>query len=203
MSRTCKKRVLGPPRTGTTVAASVVLGVGLVLFLCFALVVVIGRANNIVSASGGGTTGSVGTVKGGCGNPGQPSCPIDPGWFPGASESPAVITAALAQSRDVVMMREQYGYAQFDMPILVHHYGSRTGVASNVATLPPTFVSGRDGVLPVLLFGASDEQTFDLYTTHDGGATWNGTAPLQTRVYTAGGVGATATTMKFVDMNTG
>jgi photosystem II stability/assembly factor-like uncharacterized protein len=74
---------------------------------------------------------------------------------------------------------------------------------SNVATLPPTFVSERDGVLPVLLFGSGDERTFDLYTTRDGGATWNGTAPLKTSVYTAGGIGAVATTMKFVDMNTG
>jgi hypothetical protein len=39
-------------------------------------------------------------------------------------------------------------------------------VVSNVASLPPTFVSERDGVLPVLLFGSNDERAFDLYVTH-------------------------------------
>jgi len=128
MTRTRKKRVLAPRRTGTNIATSIVLGVGLVLFLCFTIVVVIGQGNKTVGASGGGSGSSVGTVKGRCGNPGQPSCPVDPGWFPITSDSPAVITAALAHSRDVVMMRAQYGYTLFDAPILVHHYGPHTGM---------------------------------------------------------------------------
>jgi hypothetical protein len=128
MSHTRKKRARAPRRTGTNVVTSVILGVGLVLFLCFALVVVIGQGNKAVNASGGGPGSPVGTVKGRCGNPGQPSCPVDPGWFPVTSESPAVVTAALARSRDVVMMRAQYGYTLFDAPILVHHYGRHTGM---------------------------------------------------------------------------
>jgi photosystem II stability/assembly factor-like uncharacterized protein len=100
-----------------------------------------------------------------------------------------------------------------DSVLFVTHNGGSTWQAqkfpvpatevSNIATLPPTFVSERDGALPVLLFGSDDERAFDLYTTHDGGVTWNGTVPLRTSVYTAGGVGAIATTMKFVDMSTG
>lgn len=128
MSRIHKKRVLTPRTTGTGAATCIVLGVGLVLFLCFALVVVIGQGNRVVNASGGGPGGSVGTVKGQCGNAGQPSCPVDPGWFPVTSESSAGITAAIARSRDVVMMRGQYGYAAFDTPTLVHHYGPHTGM---------------------------------------------------------------------------
>jgi photosystem II stability/assembly factor-like uncharacterized protein len=55
----------------------------------------------------------------------------------------------------------------------------------NGATMPPVFFSVRDGVLPVAIsYSVKDEYCEDgrtavvFYMTHDGGATWIGTAPV-------------------------
>jgi photosystem II stability/assembly factor-like uncharacterized protein len=50
------------------------------------------------------------------------------------------------------------------------------GYSSEVDMYPPTFFSANTGVLPVQLFGPQ-EPLLDMYVTHDGGTTWQGTTP--------------------------
>ena len=71
------------------------------------------------------------------------------------------------------------------------------------ATLPPTFFSAQDGVLPVLLFNSQNEEGIDLYVTHNGGASWSSTAFLSTSLYLSAGLNATISTIEFIDMNHG
>ncbi|HLZ60791.1 MAG TPA: hypothetical protein VKR06_27910 [Ktedonosporobacter sp.] len=51
--------------------------------------------------------------------------------------------------------------------------------AYQVTTLPPTFFSATDALLPAIIPGQNGE-TVNIYATHDGGASWRPTNPIHT-----------------------
>ena len=55
------------------------------------------------------------------------------------------------------------------------------GVASaRLSILSPTFFSAADGILPISFSNVTTDSDFaiDIYVTHDGGRTWQSTAPV-------------------------
>jgi photosystem II stability/assembly factor-like uncharacterized protein len=50
--------------------------------------------------------------------------------------------------------------------------------SGQVITNPPTFFNAQDGILPVIFIGAGIDSGA-AYVTHDGGATWQSTAPIE------------------------
>lgn len=64
--------------------------------------------------------------------------------------------------------------------------------ATQIATRPPSFFTATDGILPVS-FVTENTASLDVYVTHDGGVSWEGTTP----------VAASAATVDFVDVNHG
>jgi len=69
---------------------------------------------------------------------------------------------------------------------------SPTEAASQLSILPPSFFNATDGILPVS-FDTGNGVSLDVYVTHDGGTTWQGTTPLA----------ASASTIDFIDVNHG
>jgi len=63
-----------------------------------------------------------------------------------------------------------------------------------IATMPPVFFNATDGILPVILAGLTNQATI-IYVTHNGGISWNATAPVP--------IGAPARTIDFVDATHG
>jgi hypothetical protein len=121
------QRTLFAPVIGLTMAIVLVIGL--------ALLVIIGHAGNIASASGGNPGGNVPVgygslnhAKGSCGNPGQAACPaINAGWFTVTSESPQTVATAIAHSSQFVTMQGRYSYVTSDTPALVHAFAAHTG----------------------------------------------------------------------------
>lgn len=133
-----KKQVIQRGNRSGVRAVSTAIGIGIAmaLVLGLAIMVIIRYESNTASASGGGPTmnapagyGSLNHPKGPCGNAAQAPCaPVDPGWFPVGSDSPAVAAAAIASSREFAAMENRYGCASLDTPALVHAYGAQTGI---------------------------------------------------------------------------
>ena len=63
-----------------------------------------------------------------------------------------------------------------------------------IATMPPVFFTATDGILPVILAGLTNPTTI-IYVTHNGGRSWNATAPVS--------IGPSAQTIDFVDATHG
>lgn len=105
------------------------IGVVLVLVLCTVLVVLVVNVNASNKPPTLPLSHLATKVRGTCGNAGQPTCPVDPGWFSIAAESSSAVMASITSgSREFEMLKGQFGYVSMDTPILVHHYGPHTGI---------------------------------------------------------------------------
>lgn len=73
------------------------------------------------------------------------------------------------------------------------------------ATLPPTFFTSSEGLLPALLFNRANgnKEELDVYVTHDGGANWSRTAFLSTYINLSSRLDAATSDVEFLDMNHG
>lgn len=87
------------------------------------------------------------------------------GWVTGYSHGPGIFLYQTSDGGET--WREQ------SLPV-PPGYGTEGGSAS---AWPPVFFDGKDGFLPVR-FGAQQPPATVFYATHDGGATWNPTAPV-------------------------
>ena len=119
----------------STLATTIGIAFATVLIVGLAVMLTIRHNNSTAVASGGGPAsngytgyGSLHHPKGPCGNTGQAPCaPIDPAWFPLASESPAIVATAIAHSENFLSMQGQFGYVSLDKPALVHSFAAHTG----------------------------------------------------------------------------
>jgi photosystem II stability/assembly factor-like uncharacterized protein len=87
------------------------------------------------------------------------------GW---ASATTGWITGSIAAAQNTVYLyRTQDGGVTWHLQSL-----PLPSIQAIVTTQPPVFFSAADGVLPVSFFNGQGT-SFDVYATHDGGATWS------------------------------
>lgn len=103
--------------------------VGIVLLCALFLVCAVGKSMASPPASHLSGPGSLNYPKGWCGQQGQASCRIDPGWLPVTSEQPDEIARVMMSNPEYAMLQKSAGYSALDTPALVHPLNAHTGIA--------------------------------------------------------------------------
>ncbi len=96
-------------------------------------------------------------------------------------------------------------YMTHDGGVSWHHQSlplPTSETAARLWILAPTFLTATDGLLPVLFYATSNDEGIDIYVTHNGGTSWNSTAPQYTSVPQSNGAAQTLAEISLPDMNT-